>query len=159
MPLRLVEDADAGPDAVGILVPPGRLTVVILRPRALIWDLLLTEEGVPCAGPPFRELTQTEARAAARGIFNGLKEWFSGGPGGMEVQSSPAVAGYWVRARAGRFSLLACLRVPGQPYRPLHFKSAMDARETAATLATVLFPTADWEQEIYFNTRHFHHRE
>ena len=27
-PLRRVEDADAGPDAVGILVPPGRRTVV-----------------------------------------------------------------------------------------------------------------------------------
>ena len=154
-PLRLVEDADAGSDAVGILVPPGKRTVVILRPRALIWDLLLTEEALAHAGSPFRELTQTEACAAARGVFDGLKEWFSGGPGGMEVQSSPAGAGYWVRARTGPITLLACLRIPGQPYRPLHFKSAMDARETAATLATVLFPTADREQEIYFNTRHF----
>jgi hypothetical protein len=156
-PLRLVEDADAGPDAVGILVPPCKRTVVILRPRALIWDLLLTEEGLPRAGSPFRELTQMEACAAARGIYDALKEWFSGGPGGMDVQSSPAVAGYGVRARAGPFTFLACLRVPGQPYRPLHFNNATDARETAATLATVLFPTANREQEIYFNTRHFNH--
>jgi hypothetical protein len=156
-PLRLVDDADAGPDAVGILVPPGRRTVVILRPRALIWDLLLTEEGLPRAESPFREVTQTEASAAARGIYGALTEWFSGGPGGMEVQSSPAAAGYWVRARAGPFSLLACLRVPGQPYRPLQFKSTIDAREAAAALATVLFPNADREQEVYFNTRNFNH--
>src|SRR5260370_18910840 len=68
-PLRLVEDADAGPDAVGILVPPCKRTVVILRPRALIWDLLLTEEGLPRAGSPFRELTQMEACAAPRRIY------------------------------------------------------------------------------------------
>jgi hypothetical protein len=156
-PLRLVEDADAGPHAVGILVPPGRRTVVILRPRALIWDLLLTDECVSLAGPPFRELSPWEAAEAARGIFHALEEWFSGGPGGMKTQLSPAGDGYWVRARAGPFTLLASLRVPGQPYRPLNFKSAMDAKEAAATLATVLFPTVDREQEIYFNTRHFHH--
>ena len=156
-PLRLVEDADAGPHAMGILVPPGRRTVVILRPRALIWDLLLSDECVPLAGPVFRELTQRDAAEAARGIYRALEEWFSGGPGGMKTQRGPAGQGYWVRARAGPFCLLACLRVPGQPYRPLHFRSAIDAGEAAATLATVLFPTADREQEIYFNTRHFHH--
>jgi hypothetical protein len=154
-PLRLVEDADAGPHAVGLLVPPGRRTVVILRPRALIWDLLLTEECVPLTGSPFRELTQKEATEAARGIYHALEDWFSGGPGGMNTQLNPGGDGYWVDARAGPFTLLACLRVPGQPYRPLHFKCATDAREAAATLATVLFPTADREQEIYINTRHF----
>src|SRR5207302_3778230 len=60
-PLRRVEDAHAGPHAVGILVPPGRRTVVIVRPRALIWDLLLTGERNSLTGSPFQELTQEEA--------------------------------------------------------------------------------------------------
>ena len=147
-PLRRVEDADAAPDAVGILVPPGKRTVVIIRPRALIWDLLLTDECRLHTGLPFRELCQEEAEEAACEIFDALDAWFSGGPGGMETQPSPAGEGYWVRARVGPFALLACLRIPGQPYRPLQWKAA-------ATLATVLFPSDDREQEIYFNTRHF----
>jgi hypothetical protein len=150
-----VEDAEAGPYAVGILVPPGKRTIVIVRPRALIWDLILTDDGSRLTGSPFRELNQKEAAEAARGIYQALDAWFAGGPGGMDTQPSAGGGGYWVRARAGPFALLACLRVPGQPYRPLYFKSAKDAGETAAALATVLFPSTDQDQEIYFNTRHF----
>ena len=38
---RRVDDDRAGPAAMGILVPPGRRTFLILRPRALAWDLIL----------------------------------------------------------------------------------------------------------------------
>jgi hypothetical protein len=61
-PLRRVFGERSGPTALGILVPPGRRTVLILRPRALAWDLLLTHPG-PAA--PFRELGRDEAEAAA----------------------------------------------------------------------------------------------
>ena len=61
--LRRVEGDRAGPDALGILVPPARRTFVILRPRALPWDLLLLRDPEAEA---FRELGRDEAHAAAR---------------------------------------------------------------------------------------------
>jgi hypothetical protein len=35
-----VDAQRAGPAALGILVPPGDKTLVVLRPRGLEWDLL-----------------------------------------------------------------------------------------------------------------------
>jgi hypothetical protein len=154
-PLRRVDDAEAGPHALGILVPPGRRTVVIVRPRALIWDLLLTDQELPPNGSPFRKLSRREAETAAQGIYGALDAWFTGGPGGVEAHPLSIGEGYLARAWAGPFALLACLRMPGQLYRPLQFRSERDAAEAAAALQTVLFPSDDREQEVYFNTRHF----
>ena len=69
-PLRRVEAGRAGPGALGILVPPGRPTVLILRPRALPWDLLLVRAGEGGeAGTPFLHLERQEAEAAAEGLI------------------------------------------------------------------------------------------
>src|SRR5713101_6464754 len=39
-PFRQVEASGAGPEALGLLLPPGRRTLVLLRPRSLDWDLV-----------------------------------------------------------------------------------------------------------------------
>jgi hypothetical protein len=72
----------------------------------------------------------------------------------MDVVPVPA-GGYWVRAEVGAFSLVACLRAPGQPYQPLAFARAEEAQQAAAAIAAVLCPAAGVVQEAYVNTRNF----
>lgn len=146
-PLRRVLGDRAGPAAVGILVPPGPRTVVILRPRALAWDLLLAREDV------FREIESHESEAIVQGLARALEDWIGGGPGRVEVVHAPS--GYGVRAELGAYPLIACPRVPGQPYQPVVFPRAEDARSAAAHIGTALCPPAGSQQELYFNTRHF----
>jgi hypothetical protein len=147
--LRRVTDRRAGPAALGILVPPGRRTFLILRPRALAWDLVAVGgDGA------FRELARAEADEAARGLGRALDEWAAGGPGAVEAVAAPG-GGRWLCARVGAFALLACPREPGRPYRPAVFADADSARAAAAQLAAVLCPPAGVAQEMYFNTRHF----
>ncbi len=151
-PLRRVEDARAGPAALGILVPPGRRTFLILRPRSLAWDLVQLRAP---EGRAFREMSQPEAKAAAHALAEALEAWAGGGDGGIEEFANPEGGGFWLRVRAGAFALLACGRRPGQPYRPEAFPDADAARAAAASLAAVLCPPPGVEQEYYFNTRHF----
>jgi hypothetical protein len=154
-PFRLLEAARAGPDALGILVPPGRPTVVILRPRALPWDLLLVRGGGGEAGTPFLHLEPEEAGAVAEGLWRALQKWSAGGPGRVEEAYAPEGGGYWVQAEVGPFPLIACPRRPGQPYRPAAYATPDEAGAAAATLAAVLRPAAGAVQEVYVNTRHF----
>jgi hypothetical protein len=74
-PLRRVEDHRAGPSALGILVPPGRRTFLVLRPRALSWDLLLLRPGSMNA---FRELAPAEASCLAHELLEALRKWSEG---------------------------------------------------------------------------------
>jgi hypothetical protein len=145
---RRVEGEQAGPDALGILIPPSRRTFVILRPRGLPWDLLLARgEDLK-----FRELSHDEASAAAQGLFRALRDWAGGGGGAIDVQAGPD--GFLLVARIGPFLLLVCVRRPGQPYAALVCPEA-DARAAAERLAGVLCPPGQAEQEVYFNTRFF----
>jgi hypothetical protein len=147
---RRVEDERAGPAALGILVPPGRRTFVILRPRALAWDLLLLREA---DGTVFRDLSHDEAAMEAQRLYRGLEAWSAGGPGAVETVPAEG-GGLWLRVRVAAFTLLACPRTPGQPYRPLVLTDA-EALAAARGLAEVLCPPAGVEQELYFNGRHF----
>jgi hypothetical protein len=140
---RRVEGELAGPSALGILVPPGRRTFVILRPRALPWDLLLLRGDGSAL-----ELAHDEASAAAQALYRALRE------GAVAVEPGPDPAGWRVRARVGAFALLACPREPGRPYRPLLCPEA-EAIRSAAALAAVLCPAPGAEQEVYFNVRFF----
>lgn len=149
-PFRRVTDDGAGPDALGILVPPGRRTVVILRPRSLAWDLVLLRDR---ENATFRELGRDEAATTARLLFRALECWAAGGPG--RVRAVAAAAGYWVCGEVGEFPLIACLREPGQPYRPTVFATPEEAAQTAARIAAVLCPPAGAEQQFYFNTQNF----
>jgi hypothetical protein len=148
---RRVEGDQAGPTALGILIPPSRRTFVILRPRALPLDLLL------CRGPDdlaFRELAHDEASAAAQGLYRALRDWAAGGPGAVEPVPSPDGEARRLRVRAGAFVLVACRRVPGQPYAEL-LCGPDEAARTSQELCRCLCPTPGVEQEVYFNTRFF----
>jgi hypothetical protein len=148
---RRVEGDQAGPTALGILIPPSRRTFVILRPRALSLDLLL------CRGPDdlaFRELAHDEASAAAQALYRALRDWAAGGPGGIEPVPAAEGTARRLRVRAGAFVLVACRRVPGRPYAEL-LCGEDEASRTSQELARCLCPCAGVEQEVYFNTRFF----
>jgi hypothetical protein len=141
--LRRVEAEQAGPGALGILVPPAKRTFVILRPRALPWDLLL------CRGPAdlaFRDLAHDEATAAAQALFRALRE----GPARAEAVAGEGGA-FHLLLRAGSFALVACPRCPGQPYAPL----ACGEAQAAAAAARLGEAAGAADGEVYFNTRHF----
>jgi hypothetical protein len=146
---RRVEAEQAGVDALGILIPPARRTFVILRPRALPWDLLLAR-GSDDLG--FRDLSHDEASAAAQGLFRALREGTAGEAASIDVVGTGN--GWRLVARVGPFVLVVCVRAPGQPYAALVCAEA-DARAAAERLQAVLRPGSDSEQEIYFNTRFF----
>jgi hypothetical protein len=105
------------------------------------------------ANPALRELNQDEGREAARALFDALLKWSEGGSGNAAPAAFEAGCLVWIDA--GDFSLVACERRPGQPYRPMVFVNEADARQAAAAIAAVLHPPAGIEQELYFNVRHF----
>jgi hypothetical protein len=145
---RRVEDAEAGPNALGILIPPSRRTFLILRPRSLTFDLLYLQAGEDTA---FRELSHDEASAAAHQLYRAMHEWTPR----VEVVANSDDSGKWLRVQVGPFYFAACGRVPGKPYQPLVFADADAVRETVMQLIAILCPLDGVEQELYFNTRHF----
>ncbi|HEX5269823.1 MAG TPA: hypothetical protein VFW33_05015 [Gemmataceae bacterium] len=156
MSLRRVEAREAGPAALGILLPPGPHTVLLLRPRSLPWDLLLVrggEGGEP--GTPFLHLDPEEGHMMAEGLLRALERWAGGGAGKVEAAFAADGAGYWVQADVGAFPLLACERRPGQPYRPAAFATAEEAGRAAAAVVAALCPQGSVGVEVYLNTRHF----
>jgi hypothetical protein len=150
MAFRRVEDHRAGPRALGILVPPGRRTVVILRPRAVAWDFLALRPG---AGS-FCDFERDEAAGVARQVQRDLARGACEGVNPVEV-AGPADNGYRLCVRAGGLAWLACLRQPGRPYCPAVFATVEEARAAADRLAPFVFPAADADQEFYFNTQNF----
>src|SRR2546423_6197090 len=103
---RQVEDREAGPSALGVLVPPGRQTFVILRPRALPWDLVLTHDS---ARLEFREIFRDEAARAVEAVRRALETWADGGPGQVFAEAAPQ--GQWVHCMLGEFHFIVCRRV------------------------------------------------
>jgi hypothetical protein len=155
-PLRRVFAERAGPTALGILVPPGPRTVLVVRPRALAWDLLLVEDGPDAeAVIRFCDVTRAEAEAAAERFGRALDGWAGDRPARVEPFPAPGCPGYCVRAMVGEFTLVACPRAPGRPYRPMVFASRDEAQQAADALANVLCPPPGASQEVYFNTRNF----
>ncbi len=149
MPFREVHGEDAGPSAVGILVPPGRRTVVVVRPRSLDVDLLLVrrgDDGAPLAG--FHETGCGEALMLARNLSRAF--------GSVSITVQPANdGGCHILAEVGAFVLIVCGRVPGQAYRPLLFPTDADAQPTADAVRAVLCPAPGTERQVYLNTQHF----
>jgi hypothetical protein len=155
-PFRRVEDRHAGPTALGILVPPGLRTFVILRPRALDWDLLpLRPDDGAGASAVFCEFGRDEAAGVARRVQRALEQAAAAADRPVQAVAHPDGVGYWVVVRAGEYCWVACRRVPGQPYRANRFATPEGAGEVAARLAGVLCPEPDAGQEYYFNTQHF----
>jgi hypothetical protein len=152
-PFRRVTDGRAGANALGILVPTVSRTVVIVRPRALPWDLLLVQTSG--ATLTIRQLGRDEAATAARQLFHALEAWACGGSGTIKIAPSADGDGYWVRIEVGEFCLLTCRREPGKPYRPTVFPTPGEAESAGSSVAAVLCPLPEAEQEYYFNTQNF----
>jgi hypothetical protein len=149
-PLRRIADDRAGPSALGILVPPGPRTFLILRPRALPWDLVLLRDD----GATFHEMSRPEAQAAAHCLFAALEDGPDAGVDPFEAAHVPG--GCWLRVAVRSYRLVVCRRAPGQAYRPAVFADVAGAEAVAASLQAVLFPTGGAVQEVYFNQHHFH---
>jgi len=146
-PLRRVEDRVAGPSALGLLLPPGRQTFLILRPRSLSCDLLLLQT------PGSSAILRLDALAApgiAQKVYRVLEQ---GRFLGAIVH--PEGQGFRLQVQIGPFALVACSRRPGQPYQPWIFPDSESAQAIGQGLSVILCPPPDVEQEIYFNVRHF----
>jgi hypothetical protein len=155
-PFRRVTDSRAGPEALGILVPPGQRTLVILRPRALRWDLLPVRPGARLAWPPvFCAFDRDEAASVARQIQQDLEQGARGSANPVAVVASPTGLGFLVCCQRSDLRWIACLRLPGQPYEPAIFATLDEAAAAADALARFLWPNADAQQEYYFNTQNF----
>ncbi|MBY0527285.1 MAG: hypothetical protein K2R98_28070 [Gemmataceae bacterium] len=152
---RTVDGSEAGPAAVGILVPPGRRTVVVLRPRSLDVDLLLVRRGPDgTPGTGFHEGGPGEAAVLAQGVSHALVR-SANGKARIETQQAAEGGGHWLRVGVGAFVLLVCPRLPGQAYRPLTFATIEETQPMAKALAAVLCPGPDANQELYLNTQFF----
>ena len=155
-PFRPVPGDRAGPNAVGILVPPGPRTLVVVRPRALVWDLVLARRAdVGGPGPGFLEMPRAEAAFIARKLQQKLVWIAEEGSGRAEPAPAPAGEGYWIWLDLEPHPLLACERSPGQAYRPATFATLGEAWSTAAAISAVLCPGPDANLELYTNTDRF----
>jgi hypothetical protein len=145
------EAADAGPRALGILVPPGKRTLVILRPRALNWDLVL-ERPPAAAQPGLWELHPLEAKP----LVVSLRALLANGmPANTELVRAKAESEIQVRVLLGELRMMVCDRAAGQSYRPSRFPGESEASSVAAMIRAILSPGVDANQELYCNTRHF----
>jgi len=151
-----IEASRASPSALGILMPPGPRTLVILRPRSLEWDLVpLRPDGEPEQPMQFWEVDRDQGSGLVSELHRSLEEWAQGGLGRVEPVPAPGGVGYHVRIGVGRFVLLTCNRIPGVPYQPAVFHKVRDALAAAERIAAILCPNQNARQEIYFNMDSF----
>ena len=154
MPFHKVDAKQAGPGALGILVPQGATTLVIARPRALPWDLLPARwDGDGTHAPAFCVFTRDEAAGAARRLLQALEDAAERGVNPVQTFGSAASLQIWLRT--DEFVWIACRRTPGQAYQPIVFASPEDALPEAERIAAIVWPSADARQEVYFNTQNF----
>jgi hypothetical protein len=151
--LHRVFGNQAGPTAIGILVPPGARTAVVVRPRSLPWDLLVVESEE--AVVRFCEFSRGEAEAIAEELARALDACDASGSDVAGIAPAPGAPGHCVRVAVGRFRLVACPRLPGRAYRPMVWATTELAEQSANALREVLCPLPGARQEIYFNSRHF----
>jgi hypothetical protein len=156
MPFRRIEARLAGPSALGILVPPGARTVVILRPRALECDLLPASwSGEKDAPPVFATFGRDEASVVARQLFEHLDTAVCQGVNPVETLGDAQGRRFQVWLRARDFVWIMCRRAVGQAYQPLVFDTYEQARAAAEILTSCVWPQADLVQDCYFNTQQF----
>src|SRR5258708_827846 len=153
MPLRRVFGNRAGPTAIGLLIPPGQRTVVILRPRSLPWDLLCIHPDSDAIR--FRDFAREEAEAVAESLGQVLEQQLTIDKDRFATAPAPGSPGHCVRIALGRFHLIACPRNPGQSYHPMVWSTVEEASQAAIALSQSLVPNNGEMREIYFNTRNF----
>jgi hypothetical protein len=155
---RRVDAQRAGAKALGILVPPGKKTLVILRPRGLEWDLLPAHWAGEAATPPvFCQFAREEAARIARRLHEWLEDNVARGTNPVETFGNPLAQQFQVWIRAQEHVWVLCHRRPGQPYAPLVFASQEEAARAGCRITPFVHPGADANQEYYFNTQNFSH--
>src|SRR5262249_28337071 len=152
MPVRRVFGSRAGPAAIGLLIPPGQRTVVILRPRSLPWDLLCNQPDEQVIR--FREFAREEAEAVAESLGSAFEQPSPGKHHRIEPPPARGAPGKCVRVALARYSLIVCPRLPGQSYRPMVWGTEEEALEAAAAIREWLVPNPGETRELYFNSRH-----
>jgi len=153
---RRVDAQRAGASALGILVPPGANTLVILRPRGLDWDLLPARwEGDARVPPLFCQFGREEAAQVARRFYRILEEANLAGKNLIETFGNPLGHAFQVWIRTGEYVWVLCRRHPGKAYEPLLFTSQEEAENVGRLLDPFFRPEPDANQEYYFNTQNF----
>jgi hypothetical protein len=151
-----VDQKRAGAAALGILVPQGAKTLVIVRPRALAWDLLPARwDGVHGKAPTFCVFTRDEAASAARRLIQSLEAAVNNGVCPVETFGDVQGKCCQVWLRTDEFVWIACRRATGEAYQPTIFATQEEAIREAEALAAVVWPTPATKQEYYFNTQNF----
>ncbi len=153
---RRVDAGKAGVSALGILVPPGEQTMVIVRPRPLLWDLLPARWNGDSAMPPsFCRFGREEAAAVARRLHAALEACVAAGRNPIETFGDALGRHFQVWLRTVEFFWILCGRAPGQPYQPAAFLTRADAEQAAEQLVPFVWPAPGSCQEYYFNTQMF----
>jgi hypothetical protein len=156
MPFIRLDPQHAGPHALGVLVPPGAKTLVVVRPRALAWDLLPVRwDGDPEHAPQFCVFTRDEAANVARRLVKALEAALEKGCNPLESFGDAQGACLQIWLRTDEYVWIVCRRVQGQAYRPLLFATPEDAARAAEELAPYVWPAPQSRQEYYFNTQNF----
>jgi hypothetical protein len=151
-----VEPQHAGPGALGILVPPGTRTLVIVRPRSVDFDLLPARwDGAASCPPEFCLFEREQAAQVARRFQAALEEAVRLRVNPVETLGDSAGRSFQVWVRAAGLFWIPCQRSLGRAYRPLVFESQDAARTAGETLARIVWPAAEAGQEYYFNTQRF----
>ncbi len=150
-----VEAQHAGPNAIGILVPQGTKTLVIVRPRALEWDLLPARwDGDRERPPQFCLFTRDEAVSVARRLVKALEGAVAQAVNPLESFGDAQRECLQIWLRTEEFVWIVCRRAQGQAYQPMIFALQDEATRAAEKLAAYVWPAADVKQEYYFNTQH-----
>ena len=151
-----IDPKHAGPNALGILVPHGAKTLVILRPRALAWDLLPARwDGDSERAPQFCVFTRDEAAQVARRLIEVLEAAVASGVNPMESFGEEQGESLQIWLRTEEFVWIVCRRAQGEAYQPMIFATHQDAAAAAERIAAHVWPAADARQEYYFNTQNF----
>ena len=154
---RRTENHKAGKTALGILVPPGMRTVVILRPRSLPCDLLAVKMPTDASEKlTFFDFDRDEAARLARQLHKDLEALADSETHQPEITANLWGDGYFLSVSRADMTWLACQRRPGQAYVPLVIPDREQAKELAKQLHGYVAPDAETGQEVYFNTQHFH---
>lgn len=153
---RRVESRQAGTCALGILIPPGPRAAIVVRPRAIPWDLRpATWNGVGSAAPTLCDFARAEAPGVARRFLAGLEWAVRAGRDPLEICQNEAGTAFQVWIKSADLIWIAGRREEGQPFRPEVFATEAEAVALGQLLLPFLWPAGDAEQEYYFNTQLF----
>jgi hypothetical protein len=146
-PFRTVHGGRAGPTAVGVLVPPGQRTLVVVRPRSLAVDLVMIRPGTAGFFEADRQTAGVQAQRLVETLLRGDSSRSRVAPAGPD--------GFHVLTELGTLSLIVCPRLPGQAYRPHVCPTEAEAQQIADAVQRWLCPAPEANQELYTNMSQF----